>query len=97
MATTSATAPATYPTKGKASSRPTGWLPFFLGTKGPTGYGSTSTTEEVAANWNGEGKVVIITGATLPSAFLLIFSSFSVGIKRLKSIEVCCGAGRAAL
>ncbi len=36
----------------------------MLAIKGPTGFSSSSTADQVAANWNGTGKTVIITGAT---------------------------------
>jgi hypothetical protein len=30
---------------------------------GPTGFGASSTAKDVARNWDGAGKVVLITGA----------------------------------
>jgi len=37
-------------------------LKYFLGLPGPSGFGSGSTAAAVAANWDGSGKVVLITG-----------------------------------
>lgn len=56
-------APTTYPSMRPPSSIPTGWVPYLLGLKGTSGYGSASTAEQVAASWNGEGKTIIVTGA----------------------------------
>ena len=39
------------------------FLSYMRGTKGPSGFGSTSTAEEVSASWDGKGKVAIVTGA----------------------------------
>lgn len=32
-------------------------LPHLMGKAGPTGYGSSTTAEQVAAGWDGTGKV----------------------------------------
>ncbi|WIA37711.1 hypothetical protein OEZ86_014595 [Tetradesmus obliquus] len=41
----------------------TDMIKHLLGRKGPSGFGSASTAEKVAKNWDGSGKVVIITGS----------------------------------
>lgn len=41
-----------------------GLLGHWLRLKGPSGFGSGSTAEQVARKWDGNGKVVVITGAS---------------------------------
>ncbi len=38
--------------------------PIHIQRRGPSGFGSSSTAAQVAADWDGKGKVVIITGAS---------------------------------
>eukprot|EP00878_Enallax_costatus_P010798 GHUV01011275.1.p1 GENE.GHUV01011275.1~~GHUV01011275.1.p1 ORF type:complete len:277 (+),score=52.87 GHUV01011275.1:180-1010(+) len=52
-----------YETEGPISENPrTDLIKHLRGKAGPSGYGSNSTAAEVAKDWKGEGKVVIITG-----------------------------------
>eukprot|EP00184_Porphyridium_aerugineum_P001665 CAMPEP_0184694026 /NCGR_PEP_ID=MMETSP0313-20130426/2095_1 /TAXON_ID=2792 /ORGANISM="Porphyridium aerugineum, Strain SAG 1380-2" /LENGTH=337 /DNA_ID=CAMNT_0027152237 /DNA_START=648 /DNA_END=1661 /DNA_ORIENTATION=+ len=56
--------PDIYDTEGPTGDNPgTGLLGYMMGTKGPSGFGSSSTADDVVANWDGAGKVVIVTGA----------------------------------
>lgn len=55
-----------YSCVGGMVKKPSTGLSYYFGKAGPSGFGSASTAEQVAASWNGEGKTVIITGA-LPS------------------------------
>jgi hypothetical protein len=53
-----------FATKGGVASSPMTGLPqHLLGYVGATGFGASSTAEEVAKNWDGSGRVVLITGA----------------------------------
>lgn len=56
-----------YVTKGGADDRehtPLGVLRYFLGAPGPSGFGSRSTAMQVAAKWDGHGRVAIVTGSS---------------------------------
>lgn len=47
-----------YKTEGATGDVPfTSLVPHLLGKKGPSGYGSNSTAEQVSKDWDGEGKV----------------------------------------
>ena len=47
-----------YRTEGLTASNPwTPIVPHLLGKRGPSGFGSSSTAEEVSKDWHGEGKV----------------------------------------
>lgn len=48
---------------GVSASQLTGISGHLLGVPGPSGFGASSTAEQVAANWDGKGKTVLITGA----------------------------------
>lgn len=51
-------------TKGGVASSPmTGLIGHLAGWVGATGYGASTTAEEVARGWDGNGKTVLITGA----------------------------------
>jgi hypothetical protein len=51
-------------TKGGSSSSPfTGLLGYITGKNGASAFGASSTAEQVAANYDGSGKTVFITGA----------------------------------
>ncbi|KAI8473320.1 MAG: short-chain dehydrogenase/reductase family protein [Monoraphidium minutum] len=53
-----------FSTKGGVSASPMTGLPWhLLGSRGASGFGASSTAEEVAAGWDGSGKTVLITGA----------------------------------
>ncbi|GBF90638.1 hypothetical protein Rsub_03210 [Raphidocelis subcapitata] len=53
-----------FKTKGGVASMPlTGMLGHFAGLRGASGYGASSTAEQVAGDWDGSGKTVLITGA----------------------------------
>lgn len=53
-----------FETKGGVSSSPmTGLLGYFVGRSGASGFGASSTAEQVARGWDGAGKTVLITGA----------------------------------
>lgn len=55
-----------YANAGPTGSNPmTGIIGYLLGLKGPSGFGSGSTAEEVVSRWDGRGKVVVITGASV--------------------------------
>lgn len=52
-------------TKGGVTRSPlAGVFKHLLRQKGDTGFSSATTAEEVAASWNGTGKVAIVTGAS---------------------------------
>eukprot|EP00882_Tetradesmus_deserticola_P001513 GHRQ01001635.1.p1 GENE.GHRQ01001635.1~~GHRQ01001635.1.p1 ORF type:complete len:344 (+),score=122.34 GHRQ01001635.1:665-1696(+) len=53
-----------YVTEGPTAETPrTDMIKHLTGGRGPSGYGSASTAENVAKDWDGTGKVVIITGS----------------------------------
>jgi hypothetical protein len=59
-----------FQTKGGVASNPMTGLPqHLLGYVGATGFGASSTAEEVAKGWDGAGKVVLITGAATGTCF----------------------------
>ena len=37
-------------------------ISYFTGRKGPSGYGSKATSDQVVERWDGKGKVAIVTG-----------------------------------
>lgn len=92
-----------FATKGGITSSPfTGVLAHLTGAAGPSGFGASSTAEQVAANWDGTGKVVLITGAntgepsqgscflrtsTRPAAVLAVYSKWWSWM--LKAVELC--------
>ncbi|GBF95671.1 hypothetical protein Rsub_08653 [Raphidocelis subcapitata] len=43
---------------------PLGALQYLLGIPGPSGFGSRSTAGQLAAKWDGSGKVAIVTGSS---------------------------------
>eukprot|EP00879_Flechtneria_rotunda_P021713 GHRR01022894.1.p1 GENE.GHRR01022894.1~~GHRR01022894.1.p1 ORF type:complete len:326 (+),score=65.89 GHRR01022894.1:1058-2035(+) len=54
-----------YATEGPIGEKAqTGMIKHLLGVKGPSGFGSSTTAEQILStlNWSGEGKVVVITG-----------------------------------
>lgn len=46
-------------------------LTYLLGANGGSGFGSSTTAEEVVKNWDGQGKVAIVTGEKLLSIVTL--------------------------
>lgn len=53
-----------YSAGGETTNAMAGFWAHFLRRKGATGYGSASTAEQVAANYDGKGKTIVITGAS---------------------------------
>jgi hypothetical protein len=49
---------------GTASSPMTGLPGYILGSAGPSGFGASSTADQVARGWDGKGKTILITGAS---------------------------------